>query len=91
MALSRDGRFLYVLTGGYNAALTDPRLPTFVDGAPYGEKMSISAFRVEARDGLTAIGGYGVGADQPVVNLEAFTVTGYIGGLSAGHQGLAAI
>jgi hypothetical protein len=91
MALSGDGRFLYVLTGGFNYALTDPLSPTFVDGAPYCGKMSISAFRVEARDGLTPIGGFGVGGDDLVVNQQAGTVTGYIDGLSAGHQGLAAV
>ena len=91
MALSSDGRFLYVLTGGFNFALTSPQSPTFVDGTPYCGKMSISAFRVETRDGLTPIGGYGVGDDHPVVNPQTGAVTGYIGGLSAGHQGLAAI
>lgn len=89
MALSRDGRFLYVLTGGYSDNLTDPRLPTFVDGAPYGEKMSISSFRVEVRAGLTPIGGYGVADDAPQV-IEQIFITGYTPGLQAGHQGIVA-
>ena len=88
IGLSRDGRYLYVLTDGYDEKLTDPRLPTFVDGASYAEKMSISAFRVEPRGGLTPIGGYGVGADHLDVNLEFGTITGYIPGLEPGHEGL---
>jgi 6-phosphogluconolactonase (cycloisomerase 2 family) len=90
MALSRDGRYLYILTAGYDEKLGDPRLPLYVDGFPYGGKMAISAFRVEVRGGLTPIGGYGIADDRPQP-IEQIFITGYTPALQPGHQGIAAV
>lgn len=92
LALSLDGRYLYILTGGYDEKLVDPRLPLYVDGAQYGGKMSISAFRVEVRGGLTPIGGYGVADDEPqAVNQIFVSPTSYTPALQPGYQGLVAL
>lgn len=90
MALSSDGQFLYVLTAGFDEKLADPRLPTFVDGAPFCGRMSISAFRVEARGGLTPLRGYGVADDSPRV-IGPGVLAPSMGGLPPGSEGLVAI
>ncbi|MCT2592728.1 lactonase family protein [Streptomyces sp. N2-109] len=89
MAITNDGRFLYVLTAGYDEKIVDPRLPTYVEGSPYSNRMSISAYRIEANGSLTALTGYAVADEPPTVAsvglLELQT------GIAPGSEGLVAI
>jgi 6-phosphogluconolactonase len=89
MALSADGRFLYVLTMGFDEKLADPRLPTQVDGSPFSAPASISAWRVEQRGGLTPLPGYGV-ADDPATVVSPGVLSVSKGGLPPGSQGIVA-
>lgn len=89
MALSADGRFLYVLTMGFDEKLADPRLPTNVDGSPFSAPASISAWRVEQRGGLTPLPGFGV-ADDVATVLSPGVLSVSKGGLPPGSQGIVA-
>lgn len=89
MALSANGRYLYVLTVGFDEKLADPRLITHVDGAQFSNKMSISAWRVEKSGALTPLPGYGVADDVPTV-VTPGVVTESKGGLPPGSEGIVA-
>jgi 6-phosphogluconolactonase (cycloisomerase 2 family) len=89
IALSLDGRYLYLLTVGFDEKLADPRLPTHVPGTPYTGKMSISAWRVEASGALTPLPGYGVQDDPPTVTAPG-VIAPSLGGLPPGSEGMVA-
>jgi hypothetical protein len=89
MALSSNGRFLYVLTAGFDEKIADPRLPTYVKGTPFSGKMSISAYRIEANGTLTTLHGYGVADDPPTV-IGPGVLAPSMGGLAPGSQGIVA-
>lgn len=89
LAVSADGRFLYCLIGGYDEKLADPRLPTYVPGTPYGDKMSIGAWRVEPNGSLTPLTGYAVTDDPPTqISLGLLKLQD---GLAPGSEGMVAI
>lgn len=87
MGLSSDGRFLYVLTMGFDEKVADPRLPTQVEGAPFSGPASISAWRVEQKGGLTPLPGFGVADDAPTVTSPG-NLSVSKGGLPPGSQGI---
>lgn len=89
LAISSDGRFLYVLIGGYDEKLADPRLPTFVPGTPYSNKMSIGAYKIEPNASLTPLRGYAVVDDPPTqISLGLLKLQD---GLAPGSEGMVAI
>ncbi|HEU5268378.1 MAG TPA: beta-propeller fold lactonase family protein, partial [Jatrophihabitans sp.] len=89
LAISSDGRFLYCLIGGYDEKLADPRLPTYVPGTPYGNRMSIGAWRIEPNGSLTPLKGYAVVDDPPtLVNVGQLALQD---GLVPGSEGMVAI
>lgn len=88
MAITSDGRFLYVITGGFDEKLADPRVPTFVEGTPFSNRMSISAFRIESSAALTPLRGFAVADEPPEVSMPGFLVP--MTGLAPGSQGIVA-
>lgn len=89
MAITNDGLYLYVLTAGIDEKIADPRLPTYVEGTPYCDKMSISAYRIEANAGLTTLKGFGVADDPPRVTSPGVLAPS-AGGLAPGSEGIVA-
>lgn len=89
MAITNDGLYLYVLTAGIDEKIADPRLPTYVEGTPYCDKMSISAYRIEANAGLTTLKGFGVADDPPRV-VSPGVLAPSAGGLAPGSEGIVA-
>lgn len=71
-AVSGDGSFLYVLAGGFNVQ-SDQAVPC--------NKMTISAFRIEADGNLQALPGFGTADNDPGTPV----------GLAPGSQGIVAI
>ncbi|MFL6161769.1 MAG: lactonase family protein [Jatrophihabitantaceae bacterium] len=89
LAISADGRFLFVLIGGYDEKLADPRLPTYVPGTPYSNRMSLGAYRIEPNSSLTPLKGYAVVDDPPTqISLGLLKLQD---GLAPGSEGMVAI
>jgi 6-phosphogluconolactonase (cycloisomerase 2 family) len=89
LGISEDGRFLYCLTGGFDEKVTDPRLPTYVPGTPWCNRMSISAYSIEASGALLPLTGYAV-TDQPPTQIGP-GVLALQDGLAPGSEGIVVI
>lgn len=89
LGVSNDGRFLYCLTGGFDEKVTDPRLPTYVAGTPWSNRMSISAYTIEASGALKPLTGYAVADEPPTLIGQGLLAV--MTGIAPGSEGLVVI